>query len=211
MPSRNRRPCGTATEARQVGPPTSAMREVAKKSPAARGRRAVREETPNAGTGRRRSPPSTSTVAGRSGHVAEFQISRKSIFQHRSDRERPHNESGTHHRSKASAASRIEPHSIPGDVGNLPDRSRPRESAIRHGCRLEKSPSPPSLVHRPSPGESFRRDCGTATTSTPQAEVLTLAPQRPGPPRSGSRRLTRDASPPSDAMDAARVAHPWPT
>jgi len=138
----DRWPCGTAAEARQVGPPTSAMKEVAKKSPAARGRRTVREETPNAGTGRRRSPPSTSTVAGRSGHVAEFQISRKPSSKRRSDRERPHNESGTHHRSKASAASRIEPHSIPRDVGNLPDRSRPRESALRHGCRLGRKRAP---------------------------------------------------------------------
>jgi hypothetical protein len=137
VPRRNRRPCGTATEARQIGPPTSAMKEVAKKSPAARGRRTVREETPNAGTGRRRSPPSTSTVAGRSGHVAEFQISRKPIFQ-------------TPKRSRTAA--QRERHTSPIEsIGRISDRAptlslvtlatcrtgrAPRESALRHGSRL---------------------------------------------------------------------------
>ena len=46
--------------------------------------------------------------------------------------------SGTQHRLQ----SRIEPHSIPRDVGNLPDRSRPRESASRHRCSLDWKSAP---------------------------------------------------------------------
>ena len=47
-----------------------------KRSPAALGRRAVWEETPNAGSGQRHGPPSTGTGEGGCCQVAEFQCYR---------------------------------------------------------------------------------------------------------------------------------------
>ena len=73
------RPALTLQAGRQVL--TSATKRGRKKEPGGSGPPDSSGGTPNAGTGRRRSPPSTSAVAGRSGYDAEFQISRKPIFQ----------------------------------------------------------------------------------------------------------------------------------
>jgi hypothetical protein len=98
------------------------------RSPAAQGRRAVWEETPNAGTGRRGGPLSICTADGRLWRVAEFQSSKRRIF-----REWPRNDNGKRHRAKVSSALMKEAATVFSvDVGNL----TPRESVSQHGCGL---------------------------------------------------------------------------
>jgi hypothetical protein len=91
------------------------------RSPAALGRRAVWEETPNAGSGQRRGLPSTGTAEGRSCQVAEFQCDRIKPSKRRSTRVWPHNANGKHHRAKVSAAFVIEAAALSfAGAGNLP-------------------------------------------------------------------------------------------
>jgi len=151
-------------------------------------------KTPNAGTGRRRGPPSTQHGCRPLRARRRISISRSQSSKHRSDRERPPQQRHTIIDSKASATSRIESHSIPRDV-QLPGPIAPRESVSRHRCSLgwKRAPVRPlfvlSIHSEDLFGETVARSHGDAASWS-----IAFSSATSGSDPKGCRRLMREAS-----------------